>query len=233
MSVKKEKPKQVYLYIFHNEDGRSGEERLRLAAIDYICKAGSEQDDKKFINGVDIVDMIDPDPDLSMLFQVVRTDRGKPYFPNCPQIQFSISHSGSYWVCAMANEAIGVDLQQHVRLKDETIEAASVRFGKIAHRFFHPLEAGYVELNRYSNFFDVWTARESYVKYTGQGIDADFSDFCLIPEQEEQWEYLSQSTEPVSWQAQQVWFYKQRYGEDYTLCVCTKSAYSRYSLITL
>ncbi len=197
--------RKVYIYIFDNQDGRSAEERLRLAITGYCSEAGLEFEE-----------------DLSEIFKVERTERGKPYFPHCPQIRFSISHSGSYWVCAVAGEQVGVDLQEHVRAKEETIEGASARFCKMAHRFFHPKEAQFVELDCYRNFFGIWAARESYVKYTGQGIDASFSEYCVIPEEEEKWPGLQERSEAQSWQAEGVWFWEILYQENYTLCVCTK-----------
>lgn len=38
---------------------------------------------------------------------------GKPYFPDAPQLQFSISHSGAYWLCAFSAAPVGLDVQQH------------------------------------------------------------------------------------------------------------------------
>lgn len=92
--------------------------------------------------------------------------RGKPYFLHAPQLHFSISHSGTYWVCAFAAQPVGFDLQQR-----RACDAAS-----LARRFFHPGEAAYVDAG--GDFFAVWCAKESYVKFTGCGIDAGFGTFC-------------------------------------------------------
>ena len=40
---------------------------------------------------------------------------GKPYFPDAPQLQFSISHSGAYWLCAFSAAPVGVYLLQEIR----------------------------------------------------------------------------------------------------------------------
>ena len=46
------------------------------------------------------------------------------------------------------------------------------RYVNMAKRFFHEKEADYVqEKAPYQRFFRVWAAKESYVKYTGKGID--------------------------------------------------------------
>ena len=155
-------------------------------------------------------------------FHTKKAPQGKPYFPLHPELYFSISHSGDYWVCAFAPQEVGVDIQEHTLNRSETRLEAMVRFAKMARRFFHPVEAKYVETESFYRFFGVWAARESYVKYTGQGIDASFSEHCVIPEEEEQWPEnvpLGQGT-GESWQAQGAWFWETVFKENYTLCVC-------------
>ena len=100
---------------------------------------------------------------------VERPRFGKPYFKNAPEVFFSVSHSGSFWLCAISRQPLGLDLQQ-IR-QTQTL--------KIAQRFFHPDEAAFVKAQP-SDFFKVWTAKESYVKYTGQGIGGSFSAFSVI-----------------------------------------------------
>ena len=109
--------------------------------------------------------------------------------------------------------------------RSETRQEATVRFAKMAHRFFHPVEAEFVTLESFYRFFGVWTARESYVKYTGQGIDASFSEHCVIPDTKEHWPELTPPLPGpvVSWQAQGVWFWETIFEENYTLCVCAES----------
>lgn len=41
------------------------------------------------------------------------TEYGKPYFTDCP-LHFNLSHSGSYAVCALSDERVGVDVQEFV-----------------------------------------------------------------------------------------------------------------------
>ena len=41
---------------------------------------------------------------------------------------------------------------------------------KISERFFHTDECTYLEHTDYESFFDVWAAKEAYLKYTGAGI---------------------------------------------------------------
>lgn len=102
--------------------------------------------------------------------EIVRDAKGKPYFAHEPQLYLSISHSAHIWACAFSDAPVGLDVQVY-REND---------FLRIAERFFHPSEFDYVRRGGKEAFFNVWTAKESYVKYTGSGIDGTFSKFSVI-----------------------------------------------------
>ena len=87
-------------------------------------------------------------------------EHGKPYFLNVPQLQFSISHSGAYWLCAVSSAPVGLDLQQHRTCQRQAL----------AHRFFSSAEQDFLERTAYAPFFDLWCAKESYLKFTGEGL---------------------------------------------------------------
>ena len=100
---------------------------------------------------------------------VVRPRYQKPFLKALPQIGFSVSHSGEYWACAISAQRLGLDLQQ------ENFSGTE----RIARRFFHPEEKAY--LGKYpERFFRVWTAKESYVKFTGEGVTDQFGDFSVV-----------------------------------------------------
>ncbi|MBE7067473.1 MAG: 4'-phosphopantetheinyl transferase superfamily protein [Ruminococcaceae bacterium] len=94
---------------------------------------------------------------------------GKPYFKDSP-IHFNVSHSGKYWICAMALAPVGVDVQQHIHGKN---------YAKIADRFFTTDEVDYLFANDYQDFYKIWAAKESYVKFTGTGIAENFNKFSV------------------------------------------------------
>ena len=108
-------------------------------------------------------------------FTVARAERGKPYFANIPSIHFSVSHSGEIFACAFSDEPIGVDVQEYKNRPDE-----AERCRKIAARFFHRDEIDALDADTVSAFYNIWTAKEAYVKLTGQGIDGDFAEFCIF-----------------------------------------------------
>lgn len=86
---------------------------------------------------------------------------GKPFFPAQPQICFSVSHSAAYWLCAFSDVPVGADIQC-MRPLDV------MRF---ARRWYDEKERALVQRGGAEAFFDVWCAKEAYLKYTGRGLD--------------------------------------------------------------
>lgn len=104
-------------------------------------------------------------------FQFAQAERNsKPYFADRPDLPFSISHSGNWWVCAISGVETGLDLQE-IRHKDEE---------KLARRFFHPDEVRWLERNGFAQFSRLWAYKESYVKYTGVGLREGLDYFSVI-----------------------------------------------------
>ena len=103
---------------------------------------------------------------------VERTVQGKPFFPDMPQVGFSISHSSRLWVCAFAPGAVGVDVER----------IRSVDAKRVARRMFHPQEQEYLAQKNWAlwDFFSLWTAKEAAVKRTGEGIGGGFSRFSVV-----------------------------------------------------
>lgn len=89
----------------------------------------------------------------------LRGEKGKPYIEGLP-VHFNVSHTGTMWMCIVGPEECGLDLQQQKECD----------FEKIAARHFSPEEQEYVALHGISGFFRIWTRREAYGKYTGQGF---------------------------------------------------------------
>lgn len=183
----------VYVYICPRSSQRTTEESVRLVVQRHMRRIGEM-------------------PVPAEKLRTARTALGKLYFPALPQLHVSVSHSGEYFVCALSDSPVGVDLQQHSRQ-----ESGCARLWKIARRYFHPTEQRFMIPNPAERFFTLWTARESYVKFTGKGISKDFSQLCVIPQQPALW---PEST-PALWQAQGVWFRQSPCLPGHTLCLCT------------
>ena len=89
---------------------------------------------------------------------------GKPYFTNAA-LMFNLSHSGSKVMCAVSDKPVGCDTEQ----------IAAPRL-EIAKRFFTPAEYRLC-LAREDMFYRLWTAKESYIKYTGRGLSLALDRF--------------------------------------------------------
>ena len=117
-----------------------------------------------------------------------KTERGKPYFVHHPEVSFSLSDSEGLTAVAFAPEPEGLDIQLHRRHGIRRPEAEeNGRLSRMARRFFHPDERDFVLTSATGirqRFYRIWTAKEAYVKYTGQGIDGQFTKISVIPEPE-------------------------------------------------
>ena len=94
---------------------------------------------------------------------VQRDGRGKPYVEGSPW-EISLSHSRHWAVCSVGETPSGVDVE-------EAAEDALM----IARHFFTARENRHLqamdEQNLAQNFLRIWTIKESYAKYMGQGLD--------------------------------------------------------------
>ncbi|MCL2367029.1 MAG: 4'-phosphopantetheinyl transferase superfamily protein [Oscillospiraceae bacterium] len=101
--------------------------------------------------------------------EILKGDEGKPYLKDCP-IHFNISHAADFVVCAVSEQAIGVDIEQ---IKETDLS--------LAKRFFCQCE--YEDLiaqhadDRLDYFFSLWTLKESYMKWLGSGMAIPLDSF--------------------------------------------------------
>lgn len=102
-------------------------------------------------------------------------ENGKPLFKNRPDIFFNISHSGNVAAAAFSDGEIGIDI--------EKIGNADL---KIAKRFFSRDEYRYLESlseeKSGSEFYRLWTLKESFMKITGLGMKLPLNSFCIRTE---------------------------------------------------
>ncbi len=98
---------------------------------------------------------------------VCTREGGKPYAIGHEDVGFSISHSGRLAVGAIVPSGqIGIDIEC-VKERDEA------RRERIMRRVFSEAERKRVaECDPITEFYAVWTRKEAYLKYTGQGIAA-------------------------------------------------------------
>jgi 4'-phosphopantetheinyl transferase len=102
--------------------------------------------------------------------QITIGSSGKPM---CEGLHFNLSHSGSLVICAVGDTPVGCDVEQ-VR------EAPR----KLASRFFCENEKDYLnacDSDIYDKeFYRMWTRKESYMKFTGEGIRLPLNAFEIV-----------------------------------------------------
>ena len=102
---------------------------------------------------------------------------GKPYAVNF-NIEFNISHCEEIVVCAINNTPVGIDIERirpispEVAKKFFTIAEQKYILGKTPCAEDYDTEFNDVQLKR---FFECWTAKEAYLKYTGEGLTDNLS----------------------------------------------------------
>lgn len=102
---------------------------------------------------------------------ILKDVHGKPYVRE-DGIYISIAHSQERCLVAVSNSEIGVDIEYRAPGEERLI--------RIADRYFTEKEAEYVKANPSERFYEIWCAKESYIKYTGEGLTRPLSSFCVF-----------------------------------------------------
>jgi phosphopantetheinyl transferase len=121
---------------------------------------------------------------------ITRGAHGKPYFcePGLERVFFSLSHTRGYAIICFSDGEIGADCE-NTRAR----AGMGARCERIAKRRFTDDERQWMASGdaedetengggRIGRFFEIWTAKEAYMKYTGNGFSEGFRSFstrCL------------------------------------------------------
>ena len=105
-------------------------------------------------------------------------ESGKPYLTEYPDVYFGLSHSGNVVVCAIAGQEVGVDIQKHVKAKENLAQRF---FTKEENALLEKIKAKQgAESKEYEEgFFRLWSIKESYIKYTGKGMKQGLNTFDI------------------------------------------------------
>lgn len=103
--------------------------------------------------------------------EIIYNEYGKPFLKKIP-LYFNLSHSGKWVVCAWSENEIGVDIEKIDKINFD-----------IATSFFCKEEIDYiksdVENEQCKKFIQMWTLKESYIKYIGKGLAIPLNSFCV------------------------------------------------------
>ncbi len=101
--------------------------------------------------------------------EILKTEKGKPYFKNISDLFFSISHTDSLTVIAVSDCEVGIDA--------EKIRKADLR---VLRRFLKE-ESDYVNAcDSDRRFFEIWTKKEAYLKYKGTGLSGGLQSVNVL-----------------------------------------------------
>jgi 4'-phosphopantetheinyl transferase len=104
--------------------------------------------------------------------RIEKNEFGKPRIKDHENFHYNISHSGRYVVIAWGETNVGVDVQQH---------CIGTNRMAVAEMYFASDEQAYVGQNL-RRFYEVWTGKESYLKYTGEGLRKNMRSFSILDE---------------------------------------------------
>lgn len=102
-------------------------------------------------------------------YTVTENSFGKPELKNAPGFHFNLTHSGPYAAIAWGNSPLGIDLE--VLRSRDSIPRLTVRHGTAR-------EQEYLSTGDLARFYEVWTGKESYLKYLGTGINRPLTEIC-------------------------------------------------------
>jgi len=101
---------------------------------------------------------------------------GKPYIRQQPNICFNISHCRQGVACIVGEKSVGIDIQDFCKIEKE-----------IYNHVCTEKERYYIEnaVDSRKAFVELWTKKESYLKYKGKGLTDDLNrlDFAISKEE--------------------------------------------------
>jgi 4'-phosphopantetheinyl transferase len=139
-----------------------------------------------------------------------RSEKGKPFYKDHPDWFFNISHSAEWVVLAFSGQNVGIDIE---KVKPINYHLAKRFFSIDENEILDQLE----EPEKRHYFFDLWTLKESYLKYLGRGLTKPLSTFTI--EKKNDRFILKHDPE----HDETVYFKQYNIGEQYKLSVCSTS----------
>lgn len=105
-------------------------------------------------------------------FKIIYNEYGKPYVEGDDSFFFNVSHSGDWVVLAYHQAEIGVDVE---KIQKRIVGIEEACFCQEELEYIHE-EGG---IKKEDRIIEIWTLKESYVKYIGTGLSTDMKSFCV------------------------------------------------------
>lgn len=140
-----------------------------------------------------------------------RNSNGKPALIG-GDVEFNVSHSGRWAVAAFHELPIGVDIEQ---MKEADMDMAQMMFAPEEYASLQALTG----TERNQHFYDIWTAKESYIKALGEGLTIPLDSFS-VQRMKDGGMKLIRGDQLRRWSFNQC-----RLDCDYSLTVCAQSTH--------
>ena len=135
---------------------------------------------------------------------------GKPYIQNDQNFYFNVSHSGKWVVIAYTKSSVGIDIEQ---VKENQYQYS------IMEDFFCEKEKQYIQNATSkkefdSRFIQIWTIKESYLKFLGTGLYTELNSFDININEE------IQLVNARGEKQKNLYFHSELFNHDYYLSIC-------------
>lgn len=87
------------------------------------------------------------------------------------KLHFNISHAGQYVICAISDSPVGIDIEQK-----------QYRDFSLFQSVWTEKEKKLFQIDSLEDFYFLWTAKESYVKWLGTGLATDLKSIDIDPD---------------------------------------------------
>jgi len=101
------------------------------------------------------------------------SDKGKPSIVGHPNLFFNISHAGTWVVAAFSDYEVGIDVEL---IKKINYNVSDIFYSEEENKALNKLRGK----KKLEYFFDLWTMKESYLKYTGKGLSEPLNSFTVV-----------------------------------------------------
>ena len=136
------------------------------------------------------------------LEELRHTDLSRPYFDNL--IDFNISHSGGYVMCAMTlNNKLGIDVEE---IKDIQLTGFESQFSPAEWLAILQTE------NALYSFYTLWTRKEAFLKAIGTGITIPLNEIDALGEK-------------IHWNGKEWFLYPVQLDQNYVAHLATNLEY--------
>lgn len=110
-------------------------------------------------------------------FEIYEDERGKLRLKNS-ELGFNISHSGAFVACAIHEGEVGIDIEEKKELSSRLFKSvlSSDERKNITKGVEIPTKTLSKDLPMTAEFLRLWTIKEAYLKYTGEGLSGGFEN---------------------------------------------------------